>query len=225
MQPLAIGEGPAAAAALGARGGFAGGPLSRATAPAVLPRAAPRRAHFGVTAAIKVCSKRSIVKTAVLHADEGKADAVRTLCAEHLKAVLAAKARADAALARARHAHCGAHASYAQPPYPTLTRFFAALPRARNRARACPASRRRRTRSRASSRTTCTRTLSRPAPSISGSAMTAYRPWPRTTRPKRSRRSRRRRVRAAPLKRRCYGMLRGLAPLWREVASRPLHAR
>jgi hypothetical protein len=45
-------------------------------------------------AAIKKCSKRSVVKAAVLHAEEGQADAVRALCLEHMNAVHAAKARA-----------------------------------------------------------------------------------------------------------------------------------
>jgi quinol monooxygenase YgiN len=99
-------------AALGARGGFAGTSLpSRAAAagrraaaaapPLPRLRAAPR-----TVAAIKVCSKRSIVKAAVLHAEEGKADAVRELCLAHMKSVAAAKARwwRGAARGRARTA-------------------------------------------------------------------------------------------------------------------------
>jgi len=84
MPPLAS----SAASALSARASLGASRLRfAAAARALRPAAQPAQA------AMKVCSKRSTVKSATLHALDGKADAVREMCKAHMAAVLTMKVR------------------------------------------------------------------------------------------------------------------------------------
>jgi quinol monooxygenase YgiN len=142
--PTAAAPAAAAAPLRASRGAFAG-----ARVPCTPSGARGGAAHAGgrscggarTVAAIKKCSKRSVVKAAVLHAEEGQADAVRALCLAHMNAVNTAKAR------RGAHNTLGCHTRFfrAQPPYltaanPTRSHFSAAFslrrtrPQARNKA-------------------------------------------------------------------------------------------
>jgi hypothetical protein len=215
--PAAAPAAAAAAAPLRAsRGAFAGArvPCTPSGARGGAARAGGRSCGGARTvAAIKKCSKRSVVKAAVLHAEEGQADAVRALCLAHMNAVNTAKARRGAhntqAATRTSLFARPTTLSDGRKPY---AHFFSLF-----RLWRCPPARRRATRRWASPPSTCTRTRSSRARSTSGSATTRRPRWRHSALGRRSRRSRPRRAVAHPRGRVCVCVC--VAWLWAERAG------